>query len=941
MRKQILLAALGATLLATAVRGQDDLDKGFAGPPLSARTRAYWWWANGNVNPAAITKDMEWMKSIGMGGALIFDAGVGREWGTPAGPLYGTPAWRKLLKHAAQEAQRLGLEMTLSPQSGWNLGGPYVKPELATKHIAWSELQVTGPGKIAKTLPPPKAADNFYRDSFVVAYRVKDHAAPHAPIRNLVAKAMYNELGGSATDCSPLLADIPGTPGEEDTTTQDVLDLTDKLDAYGTLNWDAPAGTWDILRFGYTNNGARVSTSSGKWQGLVVDYLDPEALKTYWHQVVDPILDEIGPLAGKAIVGVQTDSWEAGGINWTIRFPQEFQTRRGYDLRPWLPVLAGKIVNNRDCSNRFLADFRKTIGDCMAENHYGVMAQLAKQRGMFIHCEASGPHAGPFDGLKDLGHCERPMGECWVYSPHRPTDETRYFMKVAGSAAHVYGKKIACGETFTSIGPHWDDILWNSQKQTFDHEACAGLNQVYWHAFTCSPPEMGFPGQEYFAGTHFDPQLTWAKQAYGFVGYLDRCSFLLQAGMPVADVCYYYGDHVPNIVQRKQADPAKVMPEYDYDVCNEEVLLTRMAVQDGRIVLPDGMSYRALVLPYFKVLSLAALQKVAELVHAGATVVGPKPERTASLMNYPACDTQFKQLADALWDGGKVVADKSTKEVLAGLGVPPDLQATGDAQLDFIHRRAGTTDIYFLSHQGKQAAHAACTFRVAGRQPEIWDAVTGTTRPAAAFQQADGRTTVPLDFPPFGSAFVIFRQPIAAAAKGNATTNYPVAQVVQELAGPWSVTFDAQWGGPAQPVTFEKLQDWTQRPEEGIKYYSGTATYRQTLTLPAATGGRRYLDLGVVHEMAEVHINGKNLGVIWCPPWRVDITAAVKAGENNLQIDVVNLWPNRLLGDAKLPPEQRRTKTNVPFPEKPAKGHPAPHLLASGLLGPVTITTTP
>jgi hypothetical protein len=762
----------------------------------------------------------------------------------------------------------------------------------------------------------------------------------HRTIRDLRAKSAFNEVGGSAPDCSFLLEDVPGKPGEEDVQAKDVIDLSSSLGKDGRLVWDVPPGAWDILRFGYTTNGARVSTSSGTWKGPVVDYLDADALRHYWHRVVDPLLDAIGPLAGKSLVGIETDSWEAGGVNWTARMPEEFRRRRGYDLKPYLLVLAGKIVDSRDESNRFLDDFRKTIGDLMADDHYGVLADLARQHGMFIHCEASGPHAGPFDGLKNLGRCGAPMGEFWVESPHRPTEESRFFGKVAASAAHIYGKQIACAEGFTSIGPNWDDILWKSQKPTFDHEACAGVNLVYWHAFTCSPASMGVPGQEYFAGTHFDPQITWADQASAFVSYLNRCQFLLQQGKFVADVCYYYGDQVPNIVQRKQADPAGVLPGYDYDVCDEEVLLNRMSVKDGRIVLPDGMSYRVLALPKLTMMSLAAVRKVQELVQAGAVVIGPKPEQTDSLTGYPECDAELQHIANGLWDTGKVISNKTTKEVLAGLGVKPDFEAEGHPELDYIHRRDGDADIYFIRNPEEQAVTATCWFRVVGKQPEIWDPVTGQRRAATAFMQKSGRTSAPLELQPYGSIFVVFRKAIAADAAGGAATNFPPMSGVSTVDGPWSVQFDPKWGGPAKPVVFDRLDDWAQRPEDGIRYYSGTAVYRKTFDLPAALSSKRdrlYLELGTVHEFADVRLNGKELGIVWCPPWRVDITDAVKQAGNQLEIKVVNLWPNRLIGDGQLPADKRLTHTNVLKLYGPAPGGGAWPLMPSGLLGPVTI----
>ena len=922
----IVALSLGVAAGFAADRPEPALEKGFRDPPLSARLRAYWWWLNGNVTKDAITKDLQWMKAIGMGGGLVFDAGGATQGGhasVPAGPSYGSPQWRELFQHAVREADRLGLEIGLNLQSGWNLGGPLVTPERSAKLVTWSQLQVQGPANLAVALPKPKARENFYRDSFVLAYRLKDGPPPAGaargrPIRQLAQKSAYHELGGSATDCSPLLDDDPATPGEEDVLAKDVLDLTGKLGHDGTLRWAVPEGAWVILRFGYTNNGARVSTSSGRWTGLVLDYLDADALRWYWHEVIDPIIADAGPLCGKVWKMVQTDSWELGGVNWTANFAEEFQRRRGYDIRPWLPVLAGRIVENRGASNRFLNDFRRTIADCVADNHYGAMAVLARRHGLGIQPESAGPHTAPLDGLKCYGRSDWPMSEFWVPSPHRPTDGMRFFVKQAASAAHIYGKAIVCAEGFTSIGPQWNDVLWSSQKPSFDHEACAGLNLVFWHAFTCSPREMGLPGQEYFAGTHFNPQITWAKQAQAFVKYVDGCQFMLQQGRFVADVLYYYGNHVPNIARLKQDDPAKVLPHYDYDVINEEVLVERLTVKDGRLVLPSGMSYRVLVLPNLKTMSLEAARKVRQLVRAGATVVGPKPEQTTGQQDV----AELRRIAAELWDSGKITT-RSAREALALLQVAADVEGIPD----WIHRRTDDADIYFLSNQQPQGISGDVTFRIAGKQPELWDAVSGRHRDAAAFTQRDGRTTVPLEFPPYGSLFVVFRKDATGNGAGR---NFPTFAKVADISGTWQVHFEPKWGGPAS-VRFDELISWTRRSEDGIKFYSGTATYRKTFDLGSVTlNDRLFLDLGDLRNLAEVRLNGRRAGIVWTPPFRVDITGMVKATGNVLEIDVVNTWYNRLIKDLTLPPGERLTKTNIRL-------KPGTTPADSGLLGPVTL----
>lgn len=954
--KTVLIAFLLASRLGVGLGAEPDaLEAGFADPPQEARVRAYWWWLSGNVTRGAITRDLEWMKRTGLGGALIFDAGGGFEQGghatVPEGPRFGSPAWRTLLRHALGEADRLGLEMSLSPQSGWNLGGPPVRPEDASKQVVWAEVRAEGPAEFDRLLPVPAHSEGFYRDIAVLAYR-RNEAGSRTPIRQLEFKSGTREMGGSAPNGGVLLTDVAPGPGEPDARAADVVDLRAQLDPTGRLRWQVPAGSWRILRLGYTNNGAHVSTSSGQWQGLVLDYLDPEAVRRYWRENVEPMLDELTPAERRALRYIQTDSWELGGVNWTANFAAEFRTRRGYDLTPYLPVIAGAIIESREASNRFLNDLRKTIGDCVADNHYGTLATLAHARGLGIHPESGGPHGGPFEALKCLGRNDIPMTEFWVPSPHRPNPDNRFFVKQAACAAHIYGKRLVAAEGFTSIGPQWNDLLWQSQKPSFDHEACSGLNRVFWHTVTCSPPEMGQPGQEYFAGTHFNPNVTWARQAPAFVSYLNRCQFLLQQGQPVADALYYYGDHVPNFVRLKEDDPAHVLPGFDYDVCNEEVLLTRLSVRDGRLVLPEGVAYRLLVLPERDVMSLEAARSIHRLVQAGATVIGPRPRKTSSLRDYPRGDAELNALADDLWadcDGktvrehrfgqGRVIWGKTARQVLKADGVPADFdypRATADRVVDFIHRTDPRAEIYFVANQDERPAAFEAAFRVSGRQPELWDPLTGALRDAGTFRQAEGRTTLPLELAPYGSIFVLFRRPIAAdaAGSGSGSRNFPQYASEQALTGPWTVAFDPKWGGPPT-ATFPELKDWTARPEPGIRYYSGTATYRTTFDLPAAlrgAGQRLALDLGSVRNIAEVRLNGKPLGTLWAPPFRVPISEAVQAEGNVLEVAVTNTWYNRLAGDARLPEAERLTRTNIRL--KPG-AEPEP----SGLLGPVRIET--
>jgi hypothetical protein len=444
--------------------------------------------------------------------------------------------------------------------------------------------------------------------------------------------------------------------------------------------------------------------------------------------------------------------------------------------------------------------------------------------------------------------------------------------------------------------------------------------------------------------------VTWWEKSAPFFSYIDRCQFMLQQGHFAADVLYYYGDHVPNFTQHKRTDPAHCQPGYDYDVITAEALINRTSVKDGKIFLPDGINYRVLVLPERDQISLPVLKKIAELVKAGATIIGPKPTRGETLENFAATDAEVKKIADELWSDkavpgggavvrpvgkGRVFANTTAREVLAADNVIPDFAFTGetDQPLDYLHRQDSDTDIYFIANRTNQATATQCAFRVGGKAPELWNPVTGERRFAEAYSASSGRTVVPLEFGPCGSWFVVFREP-AAAHPAVAKANAPELTSLQTITGAWTVHFDSKWGGP-ETAQFDSLTSWPTRPETGIKFYSGTATYEKTFVADRSKfktqAAKLILDLGNVREIAEVKVNGKSCGIVWCPPWRVDVTSAVKPGENSLQIEVVNFWPNRIIGDASLPEAQRLTRTNIRKLTAKTPLEPA------GLLGPVQI----
>jgi hypothetical protein len=470
---------------------------------------------------------------------------------------------------------------------------------------------------------------------------------------------------------------------------------------------------------------------------------------------------------------------------------------------------------------------------------------------------------------------------------------------------------------------------------------------MVFHQYTAQPMLDMKPGWQYGAGTHVDRNITWWEESRGFFQYIGRCSYLLQEGRFNADALYFYGEGTTKFLPSRQYLHPTLPQGYNFDAIDADLLLHGLAVDQGRWTLPSGMSYRLLVLPEDGVISSAVLQRIRELVADGGVVSGPKPQRPPGLQGYPAADPDLKKLADEMWgdvDGlkvmerslgkGQIYSGQALREVFAEQRIAPDFtyRSMDGASLDFLHRTAGDSEVYFVVNRKERDEQAECSFRVSGKRPELWDPVTGESRPAEAFKQTGGRTSLPLEFAPYGSLFVLFRQPAGVDVQGGANRNFAVYSHQQEIQGPWAVSFDPKWGGPAN-VEFPKLLSWTLRPEDGIKYYSGTATYRKSFDLPPALQGPRAkvaLDLGEVKYVAQVRVNGKDLGPSWTRPFRVEITDVVKPAGNLLEVDVANLWPNRIIGDSRLPPERRYTHTNVVYNQDTP-------LAESGLLGPVRL----
>ncbi|WP_316812626.1 glycosyl hydrolase [Pedobacter heparinus] len=939
------------------------LKAGFMSPPDSAKTSCYWWWFNSLVDEEGISLDLAEFKAKGMGGVLLINSISGFGSGPiPEGPKFLSEEWRSLFRHALKEADRHGIEVGVNLSTGWAMGGAWIKPEDSGRWLLQAKTTLNGPARFSGKLPLPGSRDGYdnakqlfikdyidlpmdqldYRDTSVVAYKEipgaislkdGDRAKSFAAKSNRLDASSHAE---AAEVMEPTLLPWTASADDQPVSSSEVIDLTSKVKADGQLDWDVPEGSWTVIRTGHRMTGARTAYALPEAAGLEIDWLDKKGVERQFEHLGNILLKEAGEFKGKSLKYFHDDSFEDGFPNWTAGFLNHFKTYRGYDATPYLPVFAGVVVDSAEQSERFLYDYRKTVADCMADGHYKRFAELCHENGLQVQSEAGGPSwSGTMcmDALKNLGRMDLPMGEFWQGKTFVQHDQNQVG-KLVASAAHIYGKKKVSAEALTSFKPHWSDSP-ESLKPVADRAFCEGINRFVIHTSTATRPRDGKPGYEYGAGTHFNRNITWWEKAGVFLDYVNRCQFLLQSGLFVADVLYYNGDWAPNLVAPKRTDPA-LGKGYDYDVCNEEVLLTRLSVKNKRIVLPDGMSYALMVLPDVNHMPVPVAKKIRELVKGGATIIGPKPVKDPGLKNYPQCDTELKQIVEETWGSTGVITGESVRNVLLGKGIKPDFEYTGEANyIDFIHRTTKDAEIYFLVNRKEIPAKTTCMFRVAsGYHPQLWDAVSGRILPLPAYRTTAGRIAIDFDFLPSHSIFVIFVKSGAVALKSADEWLFQGRSglaAVQELRGSWMVSFDPKWGGP-ETLKFDSLQDWSKHEDERIKYYSGKAVYRKQFDLSAAIvkGKQLFMDLGVVKNIASIKLNGKDLGTIWTAPWMVDISGAVKASGNQLEIELINLWPNRLIGDAALPVEKRLTNTNIIF-KKTDK------LLPSGLLGPVTI----
>ncbi len=771
---------------------------------------------------------------------------------------------------------------------------------------------------------------------------------PPFPVSELVLHAdsvvhRFEEKAGFSTVPDYYAVTTPEVDPASALRRADTIDLTSKLRPDGTLDWTPPEGRWLVIRLGYSLTGHQNGPAPAEGSGLEVDKLSRDRVRDYMAKYLSLYREMLGPLFGsRGVTATLSDSIEAGSQNWTDDILEQFTRRRGYDPTPFLPALTGHVVESAETSDRFLWDFRKTIAELLAEYHYGQVTESVHAVGMKTYGEALEDHRPQLgDDIAMRSYVDIPMGAMWTMQKNAPPRATYASdLRGAASVAHVYGRPLVAAESMTSALAPWA-FSPRDLRRVADLEFALGVNRIVIHSSVHQPLLDKAPGLTLFIfGQYFNRNETWAEQARPWIDYLARNAFMLQQGRFQADVAYFYGEEAPITGLYGDTQVPDAPTRYGFDFVNADIVLKLLTVKDGWLVTPTGMRYRALQLGGSSShMTLAVVKKLGELVDAGAIVVGARPVSSPSLSD----DAQeYAAAVDRLWGAsntqavertvgkGRIVPAGNIDRALQSLGLAPDVEsATPDLPLMAIHRHLGDGDVYFVTNRKDQPLTTSIAFRVAGRQPELWDADSGARHPLSYRTEGD-RTIVPISLLGDGSALIVFRTPTSVKAR---TVASPVERVLSTLESGWTVSFQSGRGAPERH-DIAGPGSWTNSTLPGVKYFSGTATYRARWTRPGragtAPGARLILDLGDVRELAEVLVNGKRVRTLWTPPFRADITDALGPGANTIEIRVTNLWVNRLIGDAQQNAEK------VAFTVSPAYTPGAP-LRPSGLLGPVRI----
>lgn len=984
-----LVCILLLPLSASYSTSTDLLKNQFKNPPESSKPGVYWYFMDGNLSRQEMTKDLEAMKEAGISNLIFLEVGIG----VPRGPIdFMSEAWQNLFVHAVREAERLGIKMRLGAGPGWcGSGGPWVKPEESMRHLVFTETEIQGNQKVSIALPEPeqrstpwhKMKDPYYEDIYVYAIP----SSAKAVIPDINEKALYERYPYSSysgvKEYLPAPAEFITVREEVLLHPNEIINLSKFLLTDGQLVWDAPKGSWTIVRMGLKVTGASTRPSPKPAIGLESDKLNAQAFANHLKNYTDILLEKTTPRKkGVGWTGFHIDSWESGSQNWTEGIVEEFKKRRGYDPEPFFLTYTGRAVNSLEISERFLWDIRLTCQELLLENHAEFAKQYANKNGLELTIE-------PYDmnpaGDLDFGTvADVIMAEFWS---KRFGFNTHYAVIEATSISHISGQQVVGAEVFTSNNDElWQEYPWSMKDQS-DWALAMGVNQFIYHTFAHKSLGNEYrPGMtmgQY--GVHWDRGQTWWPMVGAYHEYISRCSHMMQLGQAVSDILYLTPEGAPMVF----TPPADGLEEngkipdkkgYGFDACSPKMLLERADVKDGKIVFPGASSYEIMVLPNFNTMTPTLLEKISSLVKEGAKIIGTPPLKSPSLVDYPNCDDQVAAMAEELWGSLEIPQGlekrkygegiifwgsnlysrdyleahypeyEGTAEILSQLGIHQDFNSKNNS-IRYGHRKTPDKDIYFIANRTYSFQTTECNFRTSGN-PEIWITTTGESRKIKTYTIKNGITTIPLEFFPYESFFIVFSETESSnSIIEKPEPNFLNRKEIITLEGEWEVSFDPTMGGP-KSIIFDTLQDWTKHEMREIKYYSGIATYRKTFKVNRPLDQCYFIDLGVVHDIARVKLNGREIGVVWCAPWRIDISEALSEGQNELEIEVANRWINRLLGDQQEPDANVR---NVKFEngfmggkefitgrytfttEEAMKSFKFTEPFLSGLLGPVTI----
>ncbi len=945
-------AALHFALISSAYCGApvSPLVQDFAHPPDSARPWVWGHWLDGNVDKECITRGLEAIKRAGLGGVTLFDVA---QPGIPAGPnAYMGKSWQEMFAWEITEAKRLGLEVMSQNGPGYSgNGGPWITPEFASQKIVESATRIPGGKRYSGKLPQPEAQGGYYQDVAVLAIReTKAQSEYRTEDFDMKRLVWLNYIRWKGSRSAPLDAKAPP---EMCIPKENIINLTASMKADGSITWDAPAGEWTLLRIGHTWTGQKTLPAPLAGEGPECDKLDKRGIRAHFDHVMKRMVELAGPEAGKTFHTFFVDSWEAGGQNWTEKMPEEFKRRRGYDLIPYLPVLSGRVLGDLQTTERFLYDLRQTVSELVTENFWTEMQRLCHAQGMRIAVQ---PYITTGNDLDAANFTDEPMGEFWSH-PFQPNDY-RATVKAAASSANLNGKFIVGAEAFTAA----ETERWLSHPATMkalgDKAFCLGANRFQFHRFAMQRFPQVKPGMTMGKwGQHYDSTQTWWEWSKPWHDYLARCQFMLRQGPVVTDVL-----DLPSEEPLSRYDPVST-PGYNSDVCGPDSF-KRIEMIAGKPGIPGGPSYQLINVTHNGTMTVSRLKRLRDLVHEGAALLGEPPLATPGLENFPDADVELKALAAELWGSenasdrpfgkGRVFRGIPAADALQRLRIPADFSSPAD--LTWIHRAVNGTEIYFIASSSDQATAPICTFRVSGKNAELWNPETGEIRPLELTASGDSQRSARIPLGPDGSTFVVFRAgPEVGGASSTAERDLPEksGNGSLEIHGPWTLNFPKD-SGVAKPLQLEKLVSWSANADSKVRFFSGSAVYSNQFEI-ASPAPCMLLDLGAVEIMARVKLNGRDLGILWKKPYQVDIASAAVSGINRIEIEVVNLWVNRLIGDQSLPEDSPRDSKGVlkAWPDWLLAGKQSPTgrysfvtfplwkkadpLQPSGLLGPVTL----